>query len=111
MTGSGQRRLREHPNQLEVYATRIHEATGIPAEQIEKDFWVTEILRGAAAASAATGCSVVFKGGTSLSKAHRHTGTSSDSQSTIDTPRLSSLRREITRKSAATTSSPPASFS
>ena len=32
---------------------------------------MTEVLRGASNASEATGCSVIFKGGTSLSKAHR----------------------------------------
>ena len=31
---------------------------------------MTEVLRGAAATSFEIGCSVVFKGGTSLSKAH-----------------------------------------
>ena len=66
-----ERRLREHPDELEVYVTRISAAIGIPAAHLEKDFWVTEILRGAATASATTGCSVIFKGGTSLSKAHR----------------------------------------
>ena len=65
------RRLRDNLDELEVYVTRIAEHTGIPAAHLEKDFWVTEVLRGAAAASASTGCSVIFKGGTSLSKAHR----------------------------------------
>lgn len=51
--------------------TRIAAQTGVPAAHLEKDFWVTEVLRGAATASASTGCSVIFKGGTSLSKAHR----------------------------------------
>ena len=32
---------------------------------------MTEVLRGASNASETTGCSVIFKGGTSLSKAHR----------------------------------------
>ena len=36
---------------------------------VEKDFWVTEALRGVAKCSAETGVSAVFKGGTSLSKA------------------------------------------
>lgn len=58
-------------DELEVYVTRIAEATGIPPAHLEKDFWVTEVLRGASNASEATGCSVIFKGGTSLSKAHR----------------------------------------
>ncbi len=71
MTDPNQRRLRDSPDELEVYVTRIGEATGIPPAHLEKDFWVTEVLRGAATASVATGCSVVFRGGTSLSKAHR----------------------------------------
>ena len=64
------RLLRADLNELDVYVTRIADHTGIPASHIEKDYWVTEVLRGAAAASRETGCSVVFKGGTSLSKAH-----------------------------------------
>jgi Nucleotidyl transferase AbiEii toxin, Type IV TA system len=65
------RLLRDELDVLEVYITRIAAATGIPAAHIEKDFWVTEVLRGVAVASQQTGCSIVFKGGTSLSKAHR----------------------------------------
>ncbi len=63
--------LRTRLDELEVYVTRVAEATGIPPAHLEKDFWVTEVLRGASNASGATGCSVIFKGGTSLSKAHR----------------------------------------
>jgi len=66
-----QHRLRDRLDELEVYVTRISDATQIPAAHLEKDFWVTEVLRGAVVESAATGCSVIFKGGTSLSKAHR----------------------------------------
>lgn len=58
-------------DELEVYVTRVAEATGIPPAHLEKDFWVTEVLRGASNASETTGCSIIFKGGTSLSKAHR----------------------------------------
>jgi hypothetical protein len=64
------RLLRADLDELDVYVTRIADNTGIPASHIEKDYWVTEVLRGAASASRETGCSVVFKGGTSLSKAH-----------------------------------------
>jgi hypothetical protein len=64
------RLLRSNPDELGVYVTRISEATRIPPAHVEKDFWVTEVLRGATAASRASGCSVVFKGGTSLTKAH-----------------------------------------
>lgn len=64
------RQLRADLEELDAYVTRIAEATGIPASHVEKDYWVTEVLRGASAASRELGCSVVFKGGTSLSKAH-----------------------------------------
>jgi len=64
------RLLRADPDELDVYVTRVAEASNIPASHIEKDYWVTEVLRGAAAASRNSACSVVFKGGTSLSKAH-----------------------------------------
>lgn len=64
-------RLRDNLDELDVYVTKIAARTGIPAAHLEKDLWVTEVLRGATAASASTGCSVIFKGGTSLSKAHR----------------------------------------
>jgi predicted nucleotidyltransferase component of viral defense system len=43
----------------------------IPVEFVEKDFWVTELLR-AVVSEAAVSCAVaIFKGGTSLSKAYR----------------------------------------
>lgn len=64
------RLLRADLDELDVYVTRIAAGTGIPPAHIEKDYWVTEMLRGVSAASVATGHSVVFKGGTSLSKAH-----------------------------------------
>lgn len=64
------RLLRSDLDELDAYVTRIAEATGIPSSHIVKDYWVTEVLRGAAAASRETGCSIVFKGGTSLAKAH-----------------------------------------
>ena len=47
--------MREHPDELEVYVTQISAAIGIPAAHLEKDFWVTEVLRGAATASGRPG--------------------------------------------------------
>lgn len=44
--------------------------TGIPAAHVEKDFWVTEVLRGVVAGATTAQVVVVFKGGTSLSKAY-----------------------------------------
>lgn len=61
--------LRQFPDALALVAERVAQATGIPMAHVEKDFWVTEALRGLAVCSAATGVSIVFKGGTSLSKA------------------------------------------
>ena len=70
-SGLVSRLLRSDLEELEVYVSRVAEFTGIPADHIEKDFWVTEVLRGVAATSRRVSCSIVFKGGTSLSKAHR----------------------------------------
>lgn len=64
------RLLRFDLDELDAYVTRIAAATGIPAAHIEKDYWVTEVLRGISAASRETSCSIVLQGGTSLSKAH-----------------------------------------
>ena len=62
-------RLRDDPDLLDAFITQIADHTKIPAIQVEKDFWLTEILRGASNWSAQSGCSVVWKGGTSLCKA------------------------------------------
>ena len=62
-------RLRERPDALAVGAARVAETTHIPMAHVEKDFWVTEVLRGVERCSAETGVSAVLKGGTSLSKA------------------------------------------
>lgn len=64
-------RLREDPEAVGVAASAIEDSTGIPAAHVEKDFWVTEALRAAAERAASEGTTIVFKGGTSLSKAHR----------------------------------------
>lgn len=63
-------RLSDDPDALGVAAARIEEVLGIPAAHVEKDFWVTEVLRAVAAHASAEAVTVVFKGGTSLSKAH-----------------------------------------
>lgn len=63
--------LRERLDELDVYVTRIAEATGIPPAHLEKDFWLTEVLRAVSQHADEQGCTVVFKGGTSLSKAHK----------------------------------------
>ena len=62
-------RLREHPDAVAAGAARASQQTHIPMTHIEKDFWVTEALRGAARCTAETTVTAVLKGGTSLSKA------------------------------------------
>ena len=64
-------RLRDDLDELAAYASAVSDVSGIPASHVEKDYWVTETLRGVAGVSRRNGCSVIFKGGTSLSKAHR----------------------------------------
>lgn len=68
-------RLRENPNDLDALVGITAEALGMPAVYVEKDFWVTEVLR---AASVEQGIALpdgslvpvtlTFKGGTSLSR-------------------------------------------
>ena len=43
----------------------------MPVQFVEKDFWVTELLRAVVSEAADAGAIAVFKGGTSLSKAYR----------------------------------------
>jgi hypothetical protein len=50
--------------------SRTSEAVGIPVHFVEKDFWVTELLRAVVAAANQEHAVAVFKGGTSLSKAY-----------------------------------------
>lgn len=62
-------RLIDDPDGVSALAAQVSDRLGIPAEHVEKDFWVTEVLRGAVHGAAQAGVVVVFKGGTSLSKA------------------------------------------
>ena len=63
--------LHESPEALARIAADIHRLTGIPAAHVEKDFWVTEVLRSVASYGERENVDVVFKGGTSLSKAFK----------------------------------------
>ncbi len=57
-------RLRDDPDELEGAITIAAEQTGIPASQIRKDYWLTEILRACVAEVAShKGSHLVFKGG------------------------------------------------
>lgn len=62
-------RLIDDPDGVAALAAAVADQTGIPAAHVEKDFWITEVLRGVTRAAAAASIEVVFKGGTSLSKA------------------------------------------
>lgn len=67
-------RLREHPKELSVLVARTAQSLGIDSMFVEKDFWVTELLRSVSAgvhvdvAGVEVHVPVVFKGGTSLSR-------------------------------------------
>lgn len=63
--------LHESPAALARIAEQVEELTGIPAGHVEKDFWVTEVLRSIASYGEQHNVDVIFKGGTSLSKAFR----------------------------------------
>lgn len=63
-------RLSEQPEAVGVAAALIEAAIGIPSAHVEKDFWITETLRAAATQAETEGVTLVFKGGTSLSKAY-----------------------------------------
>jgi hypothetical protein len=62
-------RLIDDPDGVAALAATVAEHVGVPADHVEKDFWVTEVLRGVVGAATDAGVEVVFKGGTSLSKA------------------------------------------
>jgi hypothetical protein len=64
-------RLVEDPDGVGVLAERVATEINRPVAHVEKDFWVTEVLRGVNAAAAALGIEILFKGGTSLSKVYR----------------------------------------
>lgn len=68
-------RLRDHPDDLDALVTQTASAGGLPAAYVEKDFWVTEVLRAAALDRTVTmpdgstsPVMFLFKGGTSLSR-------------------------------------------
>jgi predicted nucleotidyltransferase component of viral defense system len=59
--------LRDAPDDLFALVGEASERLGLPLEFVEKDFWITELLR--SVASPIEHAFVIFKGGTSLSKA------------------------------------------
>jgi Nucleotidyl transferase AbiEii toxin, Type IV TA system len=64
-------RLREDIETLSVLVDEVVRRTGIPRRHVEKDFWLTEALRRMCAVADAERFTLLFKGGTSLSKAYR----------------------------------------
>lgn len=67
--------LRRHPDDLDALISRTAAAQGLPAPYVEKDFWVTEVLRAAAVDRTVAlpdgshgPVRFLFKGGTSLSR-------------------------------------------
>lgn len=61
--------LHEEPDIYVEFIQATAEHVGIPAAHVEKDYWVTGVLKRLSASGHST--AAVFKGGTSLSKAHR----------------------------------------
>ncbi len=64
-------RLRDDPRLLTIAIRQVADRTGIPAAHIAKDYWLTEALRRMSAVAEAERFTLLFKGGTSLSKAFR----------------------------------------
>ncbi len=61
-------RLRDHPDDLAALVSRASDRLRLPLADVEKDFWVTELLR--SVSQPIDGGVCIFKGGTSLSKAY-----------------------------------------
>jgi hypothetical protein len=62
--------LRDRPDDLFALVSAASGSLGLAPAFVEKDFWVTELLRAATRAAEAQGATAVFKGGTSLSKGY-----------------------------------------
>jgi hypothetical protein len=54
-------RLVEDAAAVRVLAQLVADQTSIPVAHVEKDFWVTEVLRGAVAAATDSGLDVVLR--------------------------------------------------
>ncbi len=60
--------LRDSPDDFAVLVERVAQQLAYPAAFVERDYWITEILRSISQPIVEFDASVVFKGGTSLSK-------------------------------------------
>lgn len=63
-------RLRDDHDLLQAAISRVADVSGIPRDHVEKDFWLTECLRGLVAYASEHSLRILFKGGTSLSKGY-----------------------------------------
>jgi hypothetical protein len=63
--------LRENPDDFDVLVGRVAEHLGFPTAFVERDYWITEILRSISQPIEDYEANVIFKGGTSLSKGWR----------------------------------------
>lgn len=61
-------RLRDDTDSIELAVANTAQLSSQPARHLRKDFWLTEVLRACVENADQIGVSVVFKGGTSLSK-------------------------------------------
>jgi hypothetical protein len=61
-------RLRDNPGDLTALVSTASERLGLPIADVEKDFWIVELLR--SIAQPVDDGLLIFKGGTSLSKAY-----------------------------------------
>ncbi|MHB8245898.1 MAG: nucleotidyl transferase AbiEii/AbiGii toxin family protein [Acidimicrobiales bacterium] len=68
MAPDGVALLRDDRESFDALRDAVAEILSLPAGMIEKDYWATEVLRSATSPIAGAGA-LVFKGGTSLSKA------------------------------------------
>ena len=62
-------KLHENEKEFVTYVSSVAQQVGLPEVYIEKDYWVTYSLKNLSISE--YNHSVVFKGGTSLSKAHK----------------------------------------
>ncbi|MDQ3688482.1 MAG: hypothetical protein M3406_00310 [Chloroflexota bacterium] len=87
-------RLRDHPDDLAALVAAASAQLALPLADVEKDLWVVELLR--SIARPLDDGFLIFKGGTSLSKAYASSSAS---------PRMStscSSRRRASARHAAT---------
>jgi hypothetical protein len=87
--------LRDDLDLLTVAIDQVSAKTGIPRDHIEKDFWLTECLRGLVLYGTEHLLSIMFKGGTSLSKAYKLIRRfSEDADMVVVFPELSTSARD-----------------